>query len=72
MRLISEDWTSLVAEWIETRLSMQGTWDPSLVPEDSTCCRTTNPVVTLLSSSALEPVICDKRSHGSKKPVCHN
>ena len=41
MRLISEDWTSLVAEWIETRLSMQGTWDPSLVPEDSTCCGTT-------------------------------
>ena len=41
MGLISEDWTSLVAEWIETRLSMQGTWVPSLVREDSTCCGAT-------------------------------
>ena len=30
--------TSLVAQWIETHLPVQGTWVQSLVWEDSTCC----------------------------------
>ena len=73
-RWVKDTWrgTSLMVQWLSIHPPMQGTRVRSLVPEDSTCCRTTNPVVTLLSSSALEPVICNKRSHGSEKPVCHN
>ena len=36
--------TSLVAQWLRTHLSMQGTWILSLVQEDPTCCRATKPM----------------------------
>ena len=37
-------WTSLVVQWLRIHLPMQGSWVPSLVEEDSTCCRATKPV----------------------------
>ena len=36
--------TSLVAQWLRTRLPMQGTWVQALVQEDPICCRATKPV----------------------------
>ena len=36
--------TSLVAQWIRTRLPMQGTWVQFLVWEDSTCCGAAKPM----------------------------
>ena len=36
--------TSLVAQWLRILLPMQGTWVRSLVQEDSTCHRATEPV----------------------------
>ena len=38
--------TSLMVQWLSIHPPMQGTRIRSLVREDSTCCRTTNPVVT--------------------------
>ena len=35
-----------MVQWLSIHPPMQGTRVRSLVPEDSTCCRTTNPVVT--------------------------
>ena len=36
--------TSVVAQWLRTRLPMQGTRVQALVPEDPTCCGATKPV----------------------------
>ena len=36
-------WTFLVAQWIGTRLPMQGTQVLSLVREGPTCCRAAKP-----------------------------
>ena len=36
--------TSLVAQWLRIRLSLQGTQVQSLVQEDPTCCGATKPV----------------------------
>ena len=49
--------TSLVVQWIRTRLPMQGIWVQSLVQEDSTCHRATKLCAPLLSphSRAREP-----------------
>ena len=38
------DRASLVAQWLGTRLPMQGTWVRALVREDPTCHRATKPV----------------------------
>ena len=40
----SEDWTSLVAQWLRIRLPMQGTRVRALVQEDPTCRGATKPV----------------------------
>ena len=37
-------WTFLVVQWLRVCLPMQGTWACSLVLEDSTCHRATEPV----------------------------
>ena len=49
--------TSLVVQWIRTRLPMQGIWVQSLVQEDSTCHGATKLCAPLLSlhSRAREP-----------------
>ena len=36
--------TSLVANWLRIRLPMQGTWVWSLVQEDPTCLKATQPL----------------------------
>ena len=36
--------TSLVVQWLRIHLPMQGTWVESLVPEDFTSLRATNPM----------------------------
>ena len=40
----SEDWASLVAQWLRIRLPMQGTRVQALVREDPTCHGATKPV----------------------------
>ena len=35
---------SLVVQWLRIHLPVQGTWVPSLVWEDPTCCEATKPV----------------------------
>ena len=72
--------SSLVAQWIRIHLPMQWTQVQSLVREDSTCCETSKPVchncwvpmLQLLKSTYLEPVLCNKRSHLNEKPTHHN
>ena len=72
--------TSLVAQWLRIRLPMQGTRVQALVQEDPTCRRATKPVrhnywacePQLLKPVCLEPVLCNKRSHCSEKPVHRN
>ena len=69
--------TSLVAQWLRTRLPMQGTRVRALVWEDPTCHRATKPmrhnywgcVLQLLKPVHLEPVLHNKRSHRNEKPV---
>ena len=77
--------TSLVVQGLRIRLPMQGTWVRALVQEDSTCCGATklmrhNSWACVLeptshnywSPCALQPVLCNKRSHCNEKPTRHN
>ena len=69
--------TSLIAQWLRIRLSMQGTQVQSLVQEDPTCRRATKPVrhnyrshvPQVLKPACLEPVLCNKGSHHNEKPM---
>ena len=62
-----------MVQWLRICLPMQGTRVRSLVWEDSTCHRATNPVHHNYGSlSALEPVLSNKRSHGPEKPAHHS
>ena len=76
------DGTSMMVQWLKILLPMQGTWVRALVPEDPTCHRATKPVShnyqacalepmspNYWSLRALEPVLCNKRSHHNEKPV---
>ena len=49
-------WTSLVVQWLRTRLPMQGTRVRYLVQEDPTCCGATKPVCHNYWACAQEPV----------------
>ena len=60
--------TSLVGRWIRIRLPMQGTWVWSLVQEDPTCWGAAEPVHRNFWGWALEPALCNKRSHHKEKP----
>ena len=67
---------SLVAQELGIHLPMEGTWDQSLVWEDSTHRRTTKPMyrnyqacmLQLLKPACLERVLHNKRSHGNERP----
>ena len=48
-------------------MPMQGTRVGSLIQEDLTCHGATEPRHQSFSACALEPVLCDKRSHRNKK-----
>ena len=62
--------TLLVVQWLRICLPIQETWVQSLVWEDSTCCRATEPLHhDFWSLWALEPVLCNQRSQHSKKPM---
>ena len=69
-------WTSLVVQWLRICLPMQGTQLCSLVWEDLTGWGATKPtcqnywprVPQLLKPHSLEPMPCNKRSHGDEKP----
>ena len=69
--------TSLVAQWLRIRLPVQGTRVQSLVQEDPACRGATKPMhhnywarePQLLKPAHLEPVLPNKRSHNSEKPV---
>ena len=52
-----------MVQWLRILLTVQRTWVPSLVPEDSTCQR---------GNSAYEPRACvpQPRSHCNEKPTC--
>ena len=45
------------------------TWVPSLVWEDPTCCRAAKPLHPSYWAHTLEPVLRNKRSHHSEKPL---
>ena len=62
-------WASLVVQWLRVCLPMQGLWVLSLVWEDSTCCRGTNPVCHNYWARALEPILGNKKSHHNEKPM---
>ena len=68
---------SLVAQWLRIRLPMQGTRVPALVREVPTCRGATMPVrhncwACALEPADLEPMLRNKKSHCSEKPVHHN
>ena len=50
-------------------LPVQGTWVRALVGEDPACWGATT-ALELLKAVLLEPVLCNKKSHCSEKPVC--
>ena len=61
--------TSLEIQWLRIRLPAQGMKVQSLVGEDPTRHGATKPVShQLLSSSAPEPVLHNKRSHSNETP----
>ena len=60
--------TSLVAQWLRTRLPMQGTQVWALVQEDPTCHGATKPVCHNYWACALEPTSHNYWSHHAKSP----
>ena len=65
-------WASLVAQWLRTRLPMQGTRVRALVREDSTCHGATKPVHHNYWACALEPASHNYWAHVPQllKPKC--
>ena len=53
-----------------TKFQWQGAWVQSLAGEDSMYCRAAKPVrYNHRSLCALQPMLCNKRSHRREKPV---
>ena len=77
---ITEERTSLVAQWLRIRLPRQGTWVRALGREDPTCGVATKPMrhsywahkPQLLKPVCLGPVLHNKRSHRNEKPGQRN
>ena len=69
--------TSLVVQWIRVHLPMKEIWVRSLI-QDSTYHGASKPQESALLSpttedlNALEPVLHNKSSHHSQKPIPHN
>ena len=61
-----------VVQWLRICLPMQGTRVLFLIQEDPTCFRATKPLAVTTEAHVLEPIPCNKRSHGSEKPVHHS
>ena len=63
---------SLVVQWLRIRLSVQGTWVPALVWENSTCRGATKPMRHNYWAYALEPVSHNYWAHMPQllKPTC--
>ena len=62
-----------MVQWLTICLPMQGTWVQSLVQEDPPCCGAIMPVChNYHSLQALEPMLCNKISHGNEKPEHHS
>ena len=61
-----------LAQWWKIHLPVQETWVWSLVWEDPTCCRATNPMCHNYWADALEPARHNYRAHTRQllKPVC--
>ena len=67
-------------QWLRIHLPLQGTWTQSLVREDAMCRGATKRVhhkcwarvLQLLKPACLEPVLLNRRSHRSERPVHHN
>ena len=52
--------------------ALEGTQVQSLVREDSTCCRAAKSMHHNYGSlHTLEPMLCNRRSHNSEKPMHH-
>ena len=71
--------TSLIAQWLIIRLLTQGTWVPSLVWEDPTCCGAPKPVSHNYWVCALESASRNYWAHMPQllkperlEPVLHN
>ena len=63
---------SLVVQWLRICLSMQGTRVQCLLQEYPTCCGAAEPWQHNYGAHALEPVLCNKRSHHNEKPLHSN
>ena len=64
----SECQTSQVVQWLRSHQPMQRMWVRSLFQEDPTGLGATKPAWHDCWACALEPVLCNKRSHLSEKP----
>ena len=65
-------WATLAVQWLRICLEMKGTLVRSLVWEDLTCLEATKPVCHNYWAHVTEPVLCNKRSHRSEKPILRN
>ena len=63
---------SLVVQWLRICLAIQETQVLFLVLGDPTSPWATKPVCHNYWTHALEPMLCNKRSHWNKKPAHHN
>ena len=65
---------SILVQWLRICLSIQGTWvQRSLVQKIPHALEQIKPVCHYYQSlQAIEPVLCNKRSHCNEKPGHHN
>ena len=61
-----------MVQWLRIHLPMQGTWILPMVQEDLTCYKATKTASHSISACTLEPVLCNKKSHCNKMPICCN
>ena len=62
-----------MVQWVTICLPVQGTWVQPPVQEDPPRCGAIMPVChNHCSLPALEPVLCNRRSHCNEKPEHHN
>ena len=61
-----------MVQWLRIHLPMQGTWILPMVQEDLTCYKATTTASHSISACTLEPVLCNKKTHCNKMPICCN
>ena len=67
----SQDWTSLVVQWLKICLPMQRTRVWSLVQEDPRCCKAAKPMCHNYCACAPASTLWNKRSHCNEETIRH-